>query len=102
MHSSIKRSKELSLARDEGNRIIPNTSNLEEFIIHGLKYIFAVKHGEVTRGIPTSISGPPMSEKLVFSKLEMPPVWPDPEGKVRGISFSTLHKYAPKAAKGDF
>lgn len=101
LHSSVKRCRKLTLAREEGKRIIPNTNNLEEFIIHGLKYIFVVKRGEVTRGIPTSIAAPPMLDKLVQSKMELPPVWPDPEGEVRGISFSPLHKYAPLAAKQD-
>jgi len=27
---------------------------LEEFLVHGLKYVFPAEHGEVTRGIPTS------------------------------------------------
>jgi hypothetical protein len=30
-----------------------------------------------------------------------PPVWPDPEGTVRGFKFSPLTRSAPKAAKQD-
>jgi hypothetical protein len=29
------------------------------------------------------------------------PVWPDPQGEVRGAAFSPLYKSAPKAARAD-
>lgn len=32
---------------------------------------------------------------------EPPPIWPDPEGEVRGIGFSPLAKSAPQAARLD-
>ncbi|VAW78000.1 hypothetical protein MNBD_GAMMA15-805 [hydrothermal vent metagenome] len=38
---------------------------------------------------------------LFVSSNEPPPVWPDPEGEVRGIAFSPLYKSAPKAARAD-
>ena len=50
--------------------------------------------------MPTLYAGPPLAEKLVLSG-EPPPVWPDPEGEVRGQSFSPLYKSAPKAARKD-
>ena len=31
----------------------------------------------------------------------MPPVWPDAEGGVRGITFEPLHKTVPKAVRSD-
>ena len=31
----------------------------------------------------------------------MPPVWPDPDGEVRGESLAPLHKSVPYAAKND-
>jgi len=101
LHASVKRCKELNLARQEGKEIIPNVYNLEELIVHGLKYMFAVKRGGLTRGIPTSYAAPPLSKELVASKNEHLPVWPDPEGEIRGFSFSPIYKYAPEAAKKD-
>ena len=56
--------------------------------------------GEITRGIPTLHAGPPLSKMLVSSG-DPPPVWPDPEGDVRGQSFSPLYKSVPKAARQD-
>ena len=32
---------------------------------------------------------------------DLPPVWPDPDGEVRGQSFSPLYKSVPKAARED-
>jgi hypothetical protein len=32
---------------------------------------------------------------------EPPPVWPHPEGEVRGLEFSPLYKSAPNAARKD-
>jgi len=32
---------------------------------------------------------------------DFPPVWPDPDGEVRGQSFSPLYKSVPKAAQED-
>ena len=40
-------------------------------------------------------------EKEFIKDNELPPVWPDPEGDVRGLSFSPLYKSAPNAAKKD-
>ena len=50
--------------------------------------------------MPTIHAGPPLSQMLVSSN-DPPPVWPDPEGNVRGQSFSPLYKSVPKAAKQD-
>ena len=32
---------------------------------------------------------------------DLPPVWPDPDGEVRGATLEPLHKAAPKAARRD-
>jgi hypothetical protein len=101
LHSSVKRCKELGLLRLEGKRMVPNVKNMEELIVHGLKYVFELKRGALTRGIPTSYGAPPLDEILISSKEEPPPVWPDPEGSARGFSFSPIYKYAPEAAKKD-
>ena len=41
-----------------------------------------------------------MSELLLPSN-EPPPVWPMPDGKVRGQSFSPLYKSVPMATQND-
>lgn len=71
---------------------------VEEFLIHGVKYAFPVQHDETTRGMPTAHTAPPLSDLIAG---DLPPVWPDPHGEVRGATLEPLHKAAPKAAGKD-
>lgn len=100
LHSAVKRAVSAKLALNKNDKIIPNIRNLEEFLIHGVKYVFVPEKGELTRGMPTGYAASPLIDKFVTSS-EPPPVWPDPEGEVRGIAFSPIYKLAPKAAKSD-
>lgn len=101
LHSSVKRTIAASLAVRDGERIVPNVRNLEEFLLHGLKYSFWAERGGLTRGIPTAYAAPPLSQLIIGSDMEPPPVWPDPEGDTRGVSFLPLYKMAPRAAQSD-
>lgn len=100
-HSAVKRTMAAKLAVRQGEKIVPHFRNLEEFLIHGLKYVFWAEQGEMTRGMPTAYAAPPLAELFVSTATEPPPVWPDPDGEVRGISFQPLHKQAPQAARID-
>jgi hypothetical protein len=80
---------------------MPIRRALEEYLIHGVKYAYPPDRGGLTRGIPTSYAAPPLNQMLSSSSDDLPPVWPDPEGNVRGTEFSPLHKSAPKAAAID-
>jgi len=100
VHSSVKR---LQMARllhgpELGQR--PNVRAVEEFLIHGVKYAFPAEHGSLTRGIPTSYAAEPL-KRLIQPGNDPLPVWPDPEGTIRGISLMPLYKTVPKAAKKD-
>ena len=50
--------------------------------------------------MPTGYVGPVLSPFFLPTE-DLPPVWPDPEGKVRGQSFSPLYKSVPQAARED-
>jgi len=100
VHSAVKRALAAALAVHKNEEIVPNIRNLEEFLVHGLKYVFVPVRGEMTRGILTGYAAPPLGGLFVSSN-EPPPVWPDPEGEARGIAFSPLYKSAPKAARVD-
>jgi hypothetical protein len=100
VHAGIRWAMTANLAVKTINRVTPAVRSLEEFLIHGLRYVYVPDRGEITRGIPTLHAGPPLSRILVPSK-DPPPVWPDPEGDVRGQSFSPLYKSVPKAARQD-
>ncbi len=80
---------------------IPIKAAALEFLIHGLKYVFPVEPGPVTRGVPTAHSARPLSNKLIATNDSESYVWPDPQGKARGQAIMPLYKTVPYAAKND-
>lgn len=95
-HAAIKRLEKTTLFDSVLER--PNRTNMEEFIIHGLKYVFPPEIGTQTRGIVTAHSAPPLAGVIVANDNY---VWPFAEGKTRGISVQPLYKTVPLAAKED-
>ncbi len=100
VHASSRRSIKAKLAVKQNEQIRPNIRNLKEFLFHGIQYVFVPERGELNRGIPTSYAAEPLVANFSLGN-EPPPVWPDPEGVVRGESFSPLYKSVPVAAKND-
>jgi hypothetical protein len=100
IHAGIHRAMAANLAVKIIDRVSPAVRSLEEFVTHGIRYVFIPDRGEITRGMPTLYAGPPLSQMIVPSN-DPPPVWPDPEGNVRGQSFAPLYKSVPKAARHD-
>ena len=98
IHASLKRLERSRLIDVQTSR--PRLAPVEEFLIHGVKYAFPVQRGEATRGMPTAYAAPPLKAHITRNR-ELPPVWPDPEGHVRGLTLTPLHKAAPKAARKD-
>ncbi len=78
----------------------PNVTGVLEFLVHGLKYVFPAKRGEMTRGVPTSYAAPPLNAHIARG-TEPIPVWPFPEGTERGVSFEPLYRSVPAAAMRD-
>ncbi len=50
--------------------------------------------------MPTGYAALPLRE-LIIQPDEPPPVWPDPEGQVRGYEFSPLYSSVPRACEID-
>lgn len=99
-HAAVQRALGAQLAVPEGKGARPNARNLEEFLLHGIRYVFVPHRGELTRGMPTAHSAPPLAQSLVTSD-DIPVVWPDAEGPVRGEAFSPLYRSVPEAARKD-
>jgi len=98
VHASLKRLERSRLIDTQTGR--PLLKAVEEFLIHGVKYAFPVQRGETARGMPTAYAAPPLSDQIADSG-DLPPVWPDPDGEVRGTTLEPLHRAAPKAARKD-
>lgn len=100
VHAGVKRALEASLMKLDDGWGHPDEAALSEFLVHGLKYVFTPERGGIAVGMPTAQAAAPLSRLLPPSD-EPPPVWPDPEGSVRGVEFSPLYKSVPQAARRD-
>jgi hypothetical protein len=87
VHASVKRAQSCHLLHGPQRRNRPNFSALEEFLLHGLKYVFPPDRGELTRGIPTSYAAEPLRD-LITQGDEPSPVWPYEEGSQRGLGLN--------------
>lgn len=99
-HAGIKRAERAGLVHSFDHQHQASVSALEDFLLHGLRYVFVPDHGEVTRGLPTAHAASPIASHIVATN-ELPPVWPLSDGEVRGMAFSPLYKSAPEAARKD-
>lgn len=84
----------------EGSQPQPNRKAIEEFLIHGLKYVFTPDHGSIVRGMKTSYAADFFAKELIYDQ-QNPPVWPYAEGKDRGPSLSPLYRSVAQAAGQD-
>ena len=100
VHAALKRLLLSRLVSKDGARERPILKAVEEFLIHGLKYVFPARRGEMTRGVPTSYAAPPLCGQI-SSGTDPPPVWPYAEGDQRGVSLEPLYKTVPAAALRD-
>lgn len=101
VHSAVKRASiaQLLVPRPDLGMWTVQRRNLLEFLLHGLRYVFPEQRGAETRGIPTGIGAPIL--RTHFASSDLLPVWPHPEGTVRGHSFKPLYPSVPLAALRD-
>jgi DNA-binding transcriptional MocR family regulator len=96
---ALKRLALAGLLNDQRGRV--NVAQTEEFLLHGLRYVFpAALEGE-TRGIPTAWAAEPLAQQISSPPGDLPPVWPDSQGLQRGLALQPLHPAAPTAARRD-
>ena len=76
-----------------------NIIALEEFLVHGLKYVFPVQPESVVRGIPTAFSATPIKEQLSQGKEKY--VWAYKNGTERGQRIEPLYKSVPEVINRD-
>jgi hypothetical protein len=82
---------QVKLVNDDNKRV--NRTNLIEFLVHGLKYVFPAKLGPPTIGVPTA-----WGVKGLFPSISLghQPVWPHISGETSGYSVEPLYKSIPE------
>lgn len=94
---SLERSKKAQLVDRNKKRV--NTLALQEFLVHGVQYVFPAEAGRVGRGMPTYVSASPIKEQLSNSNDSY--VWHDVKGSARGQQIEPLYNTVPQAVKED-
>lgn len=95
VHRAIKRLSAAGLFNEQLRRV--NISQSEEFLIHGLRYVFPGR----LDGLATAWATEPLASRLAPSGNELPPVWPDAMGELRGLALTPLHGSAVGASRRD-
>lgn len=99
VHHSLKRLVRVGLVRSRSHE--PVRPHLLEFLEHGLRFVFPAELGQVTRGVPTASSAPPLAEVFGHTETENEFVWPTATGQLRGTSLKPLHSGVPVASLRD-
>jgi hypothetical protein len=98
-HAAVQRLLAARLVSDtEG--LHPVRSVFADFVCCGAIYAYPAVRTEPTIGVPTAHGALPLRELVLFSE-ESTPVWPDPQGKARGIGLLPLYEKVTQAAKDD-
>jgi DNA-binding Lrp family transcriptional regulator len=96
-HAAVRRLSEARLVDPETRRV--QKTMLRNFIVHGVPVAFPAKPKEPTRGLPTAWAAPVMAERI--SQNDSVPVWPSPDGKVRGVAVEPLYPSVVEASLND-
>lgn len=98
-HSRVQRAldrlERVNLYDAARRQIVPHAA--EEFVIHALPYLHPADIGPITRGVPTAWAAAPLDREIVSDDL--PPVWPDPMGRIRGQAVEPLDARLPALAE---
>lgn len=97
VHRSLGRLREVQLISSERRANVPQA---DEFLTHGLRYVFPARFAGESRGVPTAWAVESLRDVLAPSGSP-PPVWAHPKGTVRGIALEPLHESAADVAFRD-
>jgi hypothetical protein len=98
VHAAVRRLVAARLLGPDGRHV--RREALRTFLVHGVPFAFPARPMEVTRGMPTAWAAPALAKKFSPSD-QIPPVWPDPVGRVQGAAVQPLYASAPAAARRD-
>lgn len=94
---SLERCKKAQLIDRHKKKV--NILALQEFLVHGIAYVFPVEAGRVGRGLPTYVSASPIQEDVSDGSEGY--VWHYVKGTSRGQQIEPLYPTVPQAALRD-
>lgn len=94
VHRGLARLSEARLITPERRVAL---AQADEFLAHGLQYVFPPRFRGESRGVATAWGAPPLRALLTETGSPVP-VWAHPEGNTRGITLDPLHPAMPEAA----
>ena len=99
INGAIKRSIRAGLMirgdrRNDAPQSVPYA--LQEFITHGVRYVFFVEKGVKARGVPSGLIGAKLGQSFANEEESDVLVWPFSQGKVRGVGIKPLYNSIPK------
>lgn len=97
IHASLKRLSESGLIDRETRQ--PRPLAVQEFLNHGLRYVFPAKYSGRAKGMPTATGADPL--KQYFSPDGENLVWPMEEGDQMGPGLAPLYPKIPQACAAD-
>jgi hypothetical protein len=78
----------------------PARAALLELVLHGVRYVFPARPGEVSLGVPTGAAAPALRTK--FPRPDpIAWVWPSRDGTERGLSLTPLYRSVPRIVATD-
>lgn len=98
VYEALKRCHQSHLYNTQRRKLL--TGALQEFLVHGLKYVFPASAGVITRGIPTAHSAEPLKDLLLVDPSSTY-VWASIHGKVKGQAIKPLYRRVPDIVNQD-
>ena len=98
VHAALKRLRACRLYSPVTERV--SRAGLQEFLQHGIRYVFPAEEGERVQGTPTAWSASPLRSRLLVGEGDAA-VWPSTEGETFGRRVVPLHAGVPAAARRD-
>lgn len=94
-HAAAQRAVRSQLVDGSARRV--RGRNLLEFLEHGVRYVFPAEPGQLTRGVPTAASAPPLDRIMVHHPAGEV-VWAHADGSVTGQAIVPLYPSVPRVA----
>lgn len=98
VYGALQRCEECHLYHAKRRKVLKGA--LEEFLVHGLQYVFPAKAGALVRGVPTAHSAEPLKGLLMVGD-DSAYVWAAGSGKVKGQEITPLYRSVPEVVGDD-